>query len=678
MQTTGAVHDLRPLATGPVATVYVGRLASTGADVAVKVFADSLDRDTAAWLARERKALHQVRHVRSILPIDGLVDHTDGRTGVWMELCQGSLAGLLSTPGAVLAAPDVIVLATALAEALTAAHSVGVVHGGVTPHNVLFRQTGEVTLSDFGLSLRERFPRDPMHAVEYMSPETLRDGTVSTSSDLYGLGAVLYTALTGASPFPRHPGEAHGDRILRVLREPVPPIRVPGAPDVLGDMIGLLLAKDPTARFRTAEDVAALLANLTAVPPAEPEEPAPDYDFDDFADLAPPITSALDLDTPTMRLPGPGSPAARASYATPSDHSPVPSGVPALQVTGTPASFLAPAPPAGSPTSACAPENPATNAHPPTTFPPPAETHPAVPESLAQPSESLPPAVGALPTPEAGAAINPSEPVSLAPHTSRPATEPQPTLGSPTTPAPTTTINPPQPLAPAPHNPEPTPESPTTPAHHLAPTTGPNPPEIPAPAPRNPSAPTAPASPAHSAVAKLPQPAAREFPSAAPWATPATPAGRTLVRMDGPTKPSRLPQTGILIALGTVIVALAGALVFTLTRETPAPQPAPMTEQPRADTTPVSPVPQARLELATPTDEGTHVQLSWSAEGDLDFAVIVAGEHLETAIVVADRKLAMRLPIDPGRRYCFQVRATDGEHIYTSDPQPIRGARCKP
>ena len=104
-----------------------------------------------------------------------------------------------------------------------------VLHGGVTPHNVLYRASGFV-LADFGQALRRQFPRDPTHAVEYTAPETLRDDTLSPASDLYGLGAVLFAVLTGAPPFPRRTGQQPGERILQVLREPVPPISGPHVP----------------------------------------------------------------------------------------------------------------------------------------------------------------------------------------------------------------------------------------------------------------------------------------------------------------------------------------------------------------------------------------------------------------------------------------------------------------
>ncbi|NBH02805.1 serine/threonine protein kinase, partial [Amycolatopsis sp. SID8362] len=86
--------------------------------------------------------------------------------------------------------------------------------------------------------------------------------------------------------------------------------------------------------------------------------------------------------------------------------------------------------------------------------------------------------------------------------------------------------------------------------------------------------------------------------------------------------------------------------------------------------------PDVHLALAQPADLGDRVRLTWQADGDLDFAVVVAGERIDTMVLVAHRQRAMEVPIDPARRYCFQIRATDGKNVYTSTPVPIRGGHC--
>lgn len=508
IDTPGSAREPRLLAEGPVATVYAAWFA--GAEVAVKVFAERFDRDTAALLERERLALDSLRSVRAILPIDDVVRHRDGRSGVRMELCQGSLAGLLGG-GVTLRALDAVRIGSALATALGAAHGMGVVHGGVTPGNVLFRRSGEVALADFGLALRDRFPRDPMHAVEYTAPETLRDDTMTVATDLYGLGAVLYTALTGKPPFPHRTGAPPNERILQVLRDEVPPIRAAGVPAGLSNLVARLLAKNPADRPADAADVAELLGTLyeamggapvtrpvatgpAPVPAAEPEpasgeteeqeppEPS-DFDFDDFAEVG-------------RARPVPAASAARA-------------------------------------------------------------VSPVSPETTV--------------------------PVVTAPPPTRPGRTLIHTTGGPDTPAKD---------------------------HQL----------------------------------------------------------RKRLRLGA------LTGLGVLVVgltVLSVIVSTSGLPPRTPDSVAPAPTPTPQ-GSPSSDA-----VPKVDLVLDPPVDQGDYVQLTWRADAELHFAVIVAGERIGTKAEFAHRDRTMRVPVDPARGYCFQIQASDGSHIYTTDPVPIRGARCK-
>ncbi len=460
------------LAQGPIATVYAGRDPATGNDFAVKMFPGSFDRETSAWLERERKALATVRSTRSVLQIDDVTAYPDGRSGLRRELCPGSLAGLLDS-GTRLGVSDVLALGAAVASALAAAHGADVLHGGVSPHNVLYRASGEFVLADFGVALRRRFPRDPMYAVEYTAPETLRDDTLSPASDLYGLGAVLYTALTGAPPFPRHTGQQPGERILQVLREPVAPIQDASVPRELSGTILRLLAKEPADRPQDVASLARLFTKLrqpggevvTGESPDVPgEEEDVDVEFDDFAEV----------------------------------HRPA-----------------APAP--------------------------------------------------ALPAP----------------------------------------------------------------------------------------------------VQVVQAPPAR---------------GRTLIReFSGPLKSEReVPWRPIALAGAVVLVAGLAVVPLFLGPAEIGGQAVPVAAAIPPPSPASAPAPDVKLALAPPRDQSDHVQLTWTAEGELDFVVVMAGERLETKQLVAHRQRSLDVPVDPARRYCFQLRATDGRHVYTTDPIPIRGARCNP
>jgi len=241
------------LGRGPVAEVY----AIEGK--AVKVFPGRFDRRTLATIERERDRLRLA--APPVLGFDG-VGVADGRHALRMELCAESLADRVGRDGP-LPVEEVASLCEVLSHALATAHGLGVLHGGVSPANVLFRANGEAVLADFGVAQREAFRRDPLHGIEWVSPETLRTSAVDERTDLYGLGAVLHFALTGASPHPSRIGETTGERILRVLSDPVPAVSRPDVPIGLSTAIGRLLAPDPAKRS----------APVAAVAPAAPARP---------------------------------------------------------------------------------------------------------------------------------------------------------------------------------------------------------------------------------------------------------------------------------------------------------------------------------------------------------------------------------------------------------------------
>ncbi|WP_033443533.1 serine/threonine-protein kinase [Saccharothrix sp. NRRL B-16314] len=244
------------LGTGPVAEVY----AVDG--VALKVFPGKFDRRALATIERERVKLADL--AAPVLPLDG-VELVDGTKHAFrMELCADSLVNRVRRDGP-LTSEEVAALCGSLSRALAAAHARGVLHGGISPTNVLFRANGEAVLADFGVAQRQEFRRDPLAGIEWVSPETLRTGVVEAATDVYGLGAVLHFALTGRSPHPSRIGEVTGERILRVLGDPVPAVSRPDVPVVLSTAIGRMLAPDPARRSAPAS------AGVPEAPPARPE-----------------------------------------------------------------------------------------------------------------------------------------------------------------------------------------------------------------------------------------------------------------------------------------------------------------------------------------------------------------------------------------------------------------------
>jgi eukaryotic-like serine/threonine-protein kinase len=456
--------DLTRLGDGPVATVYSGH--RDGVPVALKVFPKRFDKRTLAAFNREQSALAKLR-VSTILLVDGVEHRESGEPALRMELCARSLAEQVERSGP-LAAADVVVLGYAVAGALAAAHGAGVTHGGMSPHNVLFRATGEPVVADFGVVLRQALVRDPLHAIEYLPPETLRTGELNESTDLYGLGAVLHFALTARSPHPGRLGEQPGERVLRILREPVPAINAPDVPVGLSTLVARLLAPAAGNRPGSASLVADQLGTMLPNPqPAKQRE-----DWDDFA-------------SPTPVVPSPP---------------PVAVAAPVLPPTSDRPDFddfdFAPAPAAAAPT------------------------------------------VVFTPTP--------------------------------------------------------------------------------------------------------------------------------------PTRPRRLIRYD-LVAGGALVIALLALVPLLLLRDE-------REEMPTA-----AQVPEAsgarggdvRVELDVPTDLTDKVKLTWRSTAELDFAVVVAAEGEAAKVHLAQRNRSMTVDVEPGRKYCFMVQATNGDKVYESIPMPLRGATCR-
>ncbi|KDN21903.1 protein kinase domain-containing protein [Amycolatopsis rifamycinica] len=261
-------YSLVPLGGGASGTVCACRRG--GEAVALKIFPGRLYRRTRARLDRELATLAQLADTVGIVVPQGVEPMPDGRCALRMELCTQSLAGLVATSGP-LPVTDVLVLGITLASTLVAAHRAGIVHGRVTPSNVLFRTSGEPVLSDFERTLRAVFVRDHDHGIAYLAPETLDDGVAEPASDLYGLGVVLHTALAANPPFP---AEADAGALREAVRHtPAPPVDRPEAPIDLLVLVDQLLLKDPHQRPPSAEAVTRQLLRLWDDHEPEPEVP---------------------------------------------------------------------------------------------------------------------------------------------------------------------------------------------------------------------------------------------------------------------------------------------------------------------------------------------------------------------------------------------------------------------
>jgi serine/threonine protein kinase len=148
-----------------------------------------------------------------------------------------------------------------VADALSYAHSLGVVHRDIKPGNLLFHTDGRLLLSDFGIVRLTAMPSLTMvgsfiGTAEYASPEQVSAGELDSRSDIYSLGIILYEMLTGELPFT---GSTPFAVMARHLHDPVPSIRArrPDLSPAIEFVVKKALAKDPRDRYQYATELAA-------------------------------------------------------------------------------------------------------------------------------------------------------------------------------------------------------------------------------------------------------------------------------------------------------------------------------------------------------------------------------------------------------------------------------------
>ncbi|MBD0423079.1 protein kinase [Streptomyces sp. TRM S81-3] len=206
------------------------------------------ESDQAILLARTRgeaRAAARINH-SAVVTVHDVLEH-DGRPWIVMELVEGrSLADAVKDEERV-EPREAARIGLWVLRALRAAHTAGVLHRDVKPGNVLLSRDGRVLLTDFGIAQIEGDSTitrtgEVVGSVDYLAPERVRGHDPGPASDLWALGATLYTAVEGRSPFRR---TSPLSTMQAVVEEEAPEPRYAGP---LAPVISALLRKDPAAR----------------------------------------------------------------------------------------------------------------------------------------------------------------------------------------------------------------------------------------------------------------------------------------------------------------------------------------------------------------------------------------------------------------------------------------------
>lgn len=276
--TLGPYHIIREIGRGGMAIVYEAYQPSLKRTVAIKVLPQqfTFDREFVARFHQEARNAAGLSHP-NIVPI-----YDVGQQGGWhyivMRYLPGeSLDALIRRQGRI-PLPRATRIIEQIASALDYAHAQGVIHRDIKPGNIIVGQSDTAVLTDFGIAkATEGVALTRTGALvgtpEYMSPEQASGQPAGAASDLYALAIVLFQMLTGRVPFQADSTPAI---LYKHVHESPPPVRayLPTLPGVVETVITKALAKDPTARYRSAGEFAAALREMSGARPALPVEAA--------------------------------------------------------------------------------------------------------------------------------------------------------------------------------------------------------------------------------------------------------------------------------------------------------------------------------------------------------------------------------------------------------------------
>ena len=287
---------LSDIGQGGMGEVYQAEDLKLGRTVAIKVLPRRITRNEEARrrFVSEARAASALNHP-NIVTIHS-IEEWEGIYLIVMEYIEGLSLGAMIRQGPV-PFPLLVDAGICVAEALAAAHDIGVIHRDIKPGNIMISKLARAKLLDFGLAKKVESietltatpkPANPwesptdlteagqvMGTVTYMSPEQMKGYALDGRSDIFSLGCVLYEAATGKLCFPGPTTTEIMDQIIKL--DPIPPTtHRPSLPPEFDSLIARALEKKREDRFGNAEELAdalkALRTSIAEVPDVEKEE----------------------------------------------------------------------------------------------------------------------------------------------------------------------------------------------------------------------------------------------------------------------------------------------------------------------------------------------------------------------------------------------------------------------
>lgn len=253
---------LEVIGTGGMAVVYKARCHRLNRLVAIKILKDDYLEDE-----EFRRRFHSESQAVAMLSHPNIVSVYDVSTSVTadyivMELIDGITLKQYMEKKGVLNWKETLHFAIQIAKALEHAHSRGIVHRDIKPHNIMVLKNGSVKVTDFGIarmmSKGNTLTKEALGSVHYISPEQAKGGRVDSRSDIYSLGVVMYEMMSGRPPYD---GESPVTVAIQHINggAVMPSTLNHNIPGGLEQIIMKAMALEPSARYASA---AAMLADL--------------------------------------------------------------------------------------------------------------------------------------------------------------------------------------------------------------------------------------------------------------------------------------------------------------------------------------------------------------------------------------------------------------------------------
>ena len=293
---------LEVLGTGGMAVVYKARCHRLNRLVAIKILKAEYTKDEEfrRRFHAESQAVAMLSHPNIVSVYD--VSTTDEADYIVMELIDGITLKQYMEKKGVLNWKETLHFAIQIAKALEHAHSRGIIHRDIKPHNVMVLKNGSVKVTDFGIarvmSESNTLTKEALGSVHYISPEQAKGGRVDNRSDLYSLGVVIYEMTAGRPPYDGETPVAVA--IQHINGKPtLPSMLNPNIPGGLEQIIMRAMAGNPADRYPSAGTMLTDLDEFRKNPAILFDYNNPNTDIDAATRMQPPTR---DMDE-TMPMP---------------------------------------------------------------------------------------------------------------------------------------------------------------------------------------------------------------------------------------------------------------------------------------------------------------------------------------------------------------------------------------